>query len=72
MVVLNLVSMVVSGYLHGMRAPTKFSMGTFVRRGHDDQDSEVYLGTMLHGTRVLNLVQGRCARKGHLRKRGLL
>jgi hypothetical protein len=40
MVVLNLVSNVVSGYLHGMRAPTKFSMGTFVRRGHDDQDSE--------------------------------
>lgn len=26
-----------------MRAPTKFSMGTFVRRGHDDQDSEVQL-----------------------------
>ena len=47
--------MVVSGYLHGMRAPTKFStkfsMGTFVRRGHDDQDSEVY-----HGTAVLEYV----------------
>ena len=64
MVVLNLVSNVVSGYLHGMRAPTKFSMGTFVRRGHDDQDSEVYHGTAVY-TRVcilnlvvLNLVSG--------------
>jgi len=40
------IILVVSGY-HGMRAPTKFSTGTFVRRGHgrghDDQDSEVQL-----------------------------